>query len=107
MQKHFAHTVQGIQGSFRVLLFLYCSIGTIGSTVYGQYMYAKIPPYDVTSGLAHNEVNDVVLDNEGYAWIATENGMSRYDGYNFINFNSTTHPAIFKDNRINDIEPPN
>ena len=104
MQKHFAHTVQGIQGSFRVLLFLYCSIGTIGSTVYGQYMYAKIPPYDVTSGLAHNEVNDVVLDNEGYAWIATENGMSRYDGYNFINFNSTTHPAIFKDNRINDIE---
>ena len=67
-------------------------------------MYAKIPPYDVTSGLAHNEVNDVVLDNEGFAWIATENGMSRYDGYNFINFNSTTHPAIFKDNRINDIE---
>lgn len=86
------------------LLLVICSLQSIDSGVYGQYMYAKIPPYDVTSGLAHNEVNDVVLDNEGFAWIATENGMSRYDGYNFINFNSTTHPAIFKDNRINDIE---
>jgi ligand-binding sensor domain-containing protein/two-component sensor histidine kinase len=86
------------------LLFTFCSFESIDSSVHAQYMYAKIPPYDVTSGLAHNEVNDVVIDNDGFAWIATENGMSRYDGYNFINFNSKTHPAIFKDNRINDIE---
>jgi two-component sensor histidine kinase len=69
-----------------------------------QYMYAKIPPYDISNGLPHNGINDIVLDNEGYAWIATENGISRYDGYHFVNFNSTTNPGIFKDNRIVEIK---
>ena len=69
-----------------------------------QYIYAKIPPYDITSGLPHNEVNDIAIDKEGYAWIATDNGVSRYDGYNFINFNNTTHPGIFKNNIVNEIE---
>ncbi len=69
-----------------------------------QYMYAKIPPFDINNGLPHNGINDVVIDNEGFAWIATENGISRYDGYHFVNFNSTTHPKIFKDNRISEIK---
>ena len=73
-------------------------------TVNGQYTYANIPPFDITSGLPHNEVNDIAIDNDGYAWIATDNGVSRYDGYHFINFNSTTHPSLFKNNIINEIE---
>lgn len=37
-------------------------------------------------GLACNTINDVTQDSEGYIWIATPSGISRYDGYSFINF---------------------
>ena len=69
----------------------------------GQYYQSNQYPYDISDGLPHNEINEIVKDNSGFVWIATENGLSRYDGYNFVNFNSTTHPAIFKDNRIKSI----
>jgi ligand-binding sensor domain-containing protein len=40
----------------------------------------------VTNGLAHNTVNDIIQDHNGFMWFATENGLSRYDGYSFVNF---------------------
>ena len=70
----------------------------------GQYINAQIPPYDITSGLPDNDVKDIITDKKGYIWIATEKGLSRFDGYHFENFNSDTHPTIFKDNRINRIK---
>jgi len=70
------------------------------SNAFGQYYQGLTPPFDISSGLPHNEINDIVKDQHGYIWIATENGLSRYDGFNFINFNHSTHPSIFKTNRI-------
>ncbi len=67
-----------------------------------QYNYLS-PLFDINSGLPHNEVNDIVKDDAGYIWIATDNGLSRFDGYNFINFNHETHPNIFKESRITKI----
>ena len=40
----------------------------------------------VKDGLADNFVRDVVRDSQGYVWFATMNGISRYDGYRFMNF---------------------
>ena len=40
----------------------------------------------VKDGLSHNTVNDIVQDDNGFIWFATENGLSRYDGYSFVNF---------------------
>ncbi|HAS45925.1 MAG TPA: hypothetical protein DCS93_35915 [Microscillaceae bacterium] len=36
-----------------------------------------------TQGLAHNTVNCVIQDRQGFLWIGTENGLNRYDGYEF------------------------
>ena len=41
---------------------------------------------DVKDGLADNFVRDITTDADGYVWIATINGLSRYDGYHFLNF---------------------
>ena len=41
---------------------------------------------DVKYGLADNFVRDITTDSEGYVWISTINGLSRFDGYHFINF---------------------
>jgi ligand-binding sensor domain-containing protein len=42
----------------------------------------------VDDGLPSNTVNSVIRDSRGFIWIASENGVSRYDGYTFSNFRS-------------------
>ena len=37
-------------------------------------------------GLPCNQVFDMQQDSDGYIWLATANGLSRYDGYQFLNF---------------------
>lgn len=37
-------------------------------------------------GLPSNLVHDIAQDNQGYIWMATPNGLCRYDGYSFVNF---------------------
>lgn len=42
--------------------------------------------YTTKDGLAGNHVYHSVQDKEGYLWFATETGVSRFDGKNFVNF---------------------
>lgn len=37
-------------------------------------------------GLVYSEVNDIVEDRQQNLWIATKQGLSKYDGYSFTNF---------------------
>lgn len=41
-------------------------------------------------GLSHNFVEDLCLDSRGFMWIATSASLSRYDGYEFVNFTPNT-----------------
>lgn len=60
---------------------------------------AQTPPYyhyTTSDGLASNTVLDLMQDSQGYIWMATNNGLSRFDGKRFVNYgipeglNSTT-----------------
>ncbi|MBN2173316.1 MAG: histidine kinase [Bacteroidales bacterium] len=42
--------------------------------------------YTVNDGLPSSKVYDMLQDRQGYFWFATENGVSRFDGYTFTNF---------------------
>ena len=35
-------------------------------------------------GLTENVVNDIVQDKNGFIWLATNDGLNRYDGYNIL-----------------------
>jgi len=48
-----------------------------------QYEFRQITE---KHGLPSNSINDITQDSEGFIWIATNTGFSRYDGYNFKNF---------------------
>jgi len=39
--------------------------------------------YYVENGLPSNWIRDIIQDKDGYMWITTEAGLSRYDGYTF------------------------
>ena len=42
--------------------------------------------FSTLNGLESNSVNSVAQDADGYIWIATTNGLQRYDGASFITF---------------------
>lgn len=42
--------------------------------------------FDVDDGLPSSEVYDIYQDKQGYIWLATDKGLSRYNGYEFENF---------------------
>lgn len=50
------------------------------------------------NGLADWTVTAIQKDNDGFVWIGTEHGLQRFDGYNFLNFNT----APGNPNRISD-----
>jgi signal transduction histidine kinase len=48
-------------------------------------------------GLASYLIDDICQDQRGFIWIATNEGVNRFDGYEFKLFNNQTHPLIRSD----------
>jgi ligand-binding sensor domain-containing protein len=42
--------------------------------------------FDTESGLPHNRINRIYLDSKGFLWICTDDGLSRFDGHQFVNY---------------------
>jgi len=53
--------------------------------VYGQ-RYDRLNTFTTDHGLPSNHIYDILEDNKGFLWIATDNGVSRFDGKYFQNF---------------------
>jgi diguanylate cyclase (GGDEF)-like protein/PAS domain S-box-containing protein len=52
-------------------------------------------------GLSQNNVFDITQDHDGFIWIATEDGLNRYDGKNFVHYRKNlTDPNSIADNFI-------
>lgn len=62
-------------------------LGLLLSYNYGfvqdNYVYRH---YTQTDGLPSHTVLDVKQDTSGFIWLATSNGVSRFDGRNFVNY---------------------
>ena len=44
--------------------------------------------YTIENGLSSDRIKEIVQDQSGYIWIATESGLNRYDGYDFFTYNN-------------------
>ncbi|MCT4582791.1 MAG: histidine kinase [Flavobacteriales bacterium] len=75
------------------LLLLFAKISVIAQ----QYSFIN---YSVEDGLAQTQVFDLESDTEGYVWVGTAGGVSRFDGESFVNF-STENGLI--DNTVKEI----
>lgn len=59
-------------------------------------------------GLPNNFVDDIYKDRQGFLWISMSGGgLSRYDGYEFINFNPSTPHCRLKSNFIRKVHEDN
>ena len=54
--------------------------------VRAQQMQASLSHYSTDDGLPSNTVANLRNDDYGYVWLATWNGISRFDGYHFYNY---------------------
>ena len=51
-----------------------------------QQLQASLSHYSTDDGLPSNTIAALHNDDYGFVWIATWNGISRFDGYNFYNY---------------------
>ncbi|QIA09268.1 sensor histidine kinase [Draconibacterium halophilum] len=56
--------------------------------------YARFSSLTTNDGLCGDYVLDILQDNNGFIWIATNEGLSRYDGYNFVNFKHSPDDSL-------------
>ena len=59
--------------------------------------------YTVEQGLSDNFVIDIAQDDNGFIWLATTNGLNRFDGVQFKNFFRTGSGQQIPDNFISHI----
>lgn len=68
-----------------IILFVILSVVNVKSQINSNY---NIKCFTVDQGLPHNIIHYIMKDNVGFLWIATEGGLSRFDGYTYQNFKS-------------------
>ncbi|AZQ60804.1 hypothetical protein EI427_00825 [Flammeovirga pectinis] len=60
-------------------------------------MYGQLPVFHTLSmkdGLPHNTINQFCQDDFGFIWVATDNGLSRYDAHSFKNYTKSTSKGL-------------
>src|ERR1017187_9020476 len=61
----------------------------LGAWLLSSYLAAERLPvkvYTTADGLARNRVTGIVADSKGFIWLCTGEGLSRFDGYRFVNY---------------------
>ena len=73
--------------SFKFILFILLGLLLLA---FGQARAQRLQVrhYDMRSGLVHSRVNTIHQDVKGYLWFGTWEGLSRFDGYRFINYDT-------------------
>ena len=74
---------QHIKSGIFVLILL-----IINSTAVVSIDKKKLLRFTVNDGLPRNMVTRFVQDNYGYGWVGTRNGLARFDGYTFFQYDS-------------------
>ncbi|MEM9679080.1 MAG: two-component regulator propeller domain-containing protein, partial [Bacteroidota bacterium] len=79
MKRCYKTYIKGLAIVYVLILQLHLS----AQTTEKDYAFKPITTED---GLSNNVVFDIHQDKEGYIWIATNNGLNRYDGYSITSY---------------------
>ncbi len=66
---------------FLLLLVCYSSFGQI------ETLHNSSQHYTTESGLPQSYVSKIIQDEQGFIWVATLDGLARFDGHRFLKFN--------------------
>ncbi len=71
--------------------------------VFSQNDPVRLRSYGFEDGLSHRNVFKIQQDTFGFLWVATEKGLNRFDGHNFISPNINPENLLIPDGTIQDI----
>jgi signal transduction histidine kinase/ligand-binding sensor domain-containing protein len=63
----------------RIKCFLFIFVSLFCLPVFGQKPFINFDRIDNAKGLPSNTINDILKDQRGFVWIATNDGLCRYD----------------------------
>lgn len=85
----------------KVYWFLFCFLNFLQNLPAQDSRLYAFTHYTVKDGLASYNTQSIVQDKQGYMWIATINGLQRFDGTRFITFrHNPADPDALPDNYI-------
>jgi ligand-binding sensor domain-containing protein len=86
-----------------ILIFFYCNSNATLAQSTLPYTF-KFKNYTTLNGMTDNVVVKTVKDKNGFLWIATHNGISRFDGLKFKNYShNPTDSATLRSIWISDL----
>ncbi|HJY29325.1 MAG TPA: two-component regulator propeller domain-containing protein [Pyrinomonadaceae bacterium] len=72
--------IRAVKRAFAIVILILVSIARSGAE------QLPIRTYTTADGLARDRVYKIVSDPRGYLWFCTYDGLSRFDGYEFVNY---------------------
>lgn len=74
------------------------------TTLSAQEQSIRFEQITTEEGLSQSTINSILQDKRGFLWFATEDGLNRYDGYNFrVYRNDPSNELSLSNNRISTI----
>lgn len=66
----------------------YITIGSLAVYLTGVAQAQQLPlkTYTIADGLPHGNIVSIYQDRKGFLWFGTYEGLSRFDGYSFVNY---------------------
>lgn len=76
-------------------------LGIVPSFLLSQEIGPRFDRISINEGLSQSTVNAILQDREGFLWFGTQDGLNKYDGYNFKIFrNNPSDSNSISDNWI-------
>jgi ligand-binding sensor domain-containing protein len=64
------------------------------SAVFTNAAQYRFDSWTIDDGLPQNSVRAILQTRDGYLWLATLDGLARFDGVKFTVFNKSTHKDL-------------
>lgn len=65
----------------KIILLIFCCCISLYAGAQSAHLY--FDRFDIKKGLPESNVSTIKEDSEGYMWFSTQNGLVRYDGYQY------------------------
>jgi len=69
-----------------ILFFIVAYLITAEKQLIAQHLGSRTELFAIENGLSQTGINHILLDSKGYLWLATQDGLDRYDGNSFYVF---------------------
>ncbi|MFC2140898.1 two-component regulator propeller domain-containing protein [Acidobacteriota bacterium] len=72
-----------------ILIFLFLWLPS-NQQAYSLEKSLRFNHLSIEDGLSQSTINDILQDRRGFMWFATQEGLNRYDGYEFVIYKTST-----------------